>query len=110
MRTSVLLTIVRYLRHDSSGDNDVALRSKARPAVGGAQRCSVRPNGLQPAAPCTISRQSRRAGLTGALDAKAVVGIIASRYGSATMVPSPLRNVRRGSGWRLMNAMRRLLT
>jgi hypothetical protein len=62
MRTSVLLTMVRYLRQGSSGESEVAPRSKALPVVGGAHRCSVRPKGEQPAAPCTISRQRRRAG------------------------------------------------
>ena len=84
MRTSVLLMIVRYLRHDSSGESDVLLRSKLLPVVGGAHRCSVSPNGAQPAAPCTISSASSRVGFAArsaeaCAERESAAGVIASR-------------------------------
>ena len=60
MRTSVLLTMVRYSRQGSSGDNAVTLRSNADPVAAGAHRFFERPNAVLPAEPCTISIATRR--------------------------------------------------
>src|SRR5688572_27448689 len=103
MRTSVLLTIVMYLRHGSIAESALSgMSSNSRPTAAGAHRCLVAPQLFDPAAPCTDSMQTSRVLLEAAAPAApprvAVNGIIASRYGSATVAPSPRRKVRRGIG------------
>ena len=61
MRTSVLLTMVRYFRHGSSeGSAPSAMSSNSRPTSAGAHRFLVAPHALEPAAPCTDSMQTSR--------------------------------------------------
>ena len=61
MRTSVLLTIVRFSRHPSSGISAPSgLSENCRPTPSGAHRCFDAPHVLLPAAPCTDSIQTRR--------------------------------------------------
>src|SRR5689334_11956448 len=96
LRTSVLLTIVRYLRYGSSETRLVGDRSNADPTSAGAHRFRFAPKFVLPAAPCTISIATNRTRFApDASRAHAVpAGIIASRKGSATAEPSPLRTAR----------------
>src|SRR5258705_12829654 len=106
MRTSVLLTIVRYFRQGSSDTSAPSgSSSKFRPTDAGAQRFFVAPHALEPAAPCTDSMATKRvlSAVADAPDARrdANAGTIASRYGSATVAPRPRRKLRRGIGLRV---------
>lgn len=97
IRTSVLLTIVRYFRHGSSGRRADGVRSNALPVAAGDQKFCVAPKGLQPAAPCTASMQIRRVGSAAADSRESPrAGRMASSIGRATVAPSPCRKVRRG--------------
>ena len=106
-RTSVSLTIVRYLRNGSSGLSALGARSNARPVSAGDQRCCDAPQSLLPAAPCTISMQTSRVRSSDAalavFDHRPRAGTIASRNGSATVAPSPRSIVRRGMCFPAMN-------
>src|SRR5436190_341002 len=111
MRTSVLLTIVRYFRHGSSDVSaPTGFNSKLRPATEGAQRFWVAPHALLPAAPCTDSMQTNRVLSAAAATAAPApnrpnAGSIASRYGRATVAPRLLRKVRRGIAVRVRKCM-----
>ena len=97
LRTSVLLTTVRYSRNGSSGLRLVGLRSKSRPTPAGAQRFFLIPSAVLPADPCTISIATRRTFLFAAAAPKTDrAGTIASSNGSARVAPIPLSTVRRG--------------
>jgi hypothetical protein len=61
MRTSVLLTIVRYSRQGSSGASAPSgLSWKLRPISAGAHRCFDAPQVFDPAHPCTSSMHTSR--------------------------------------------------
>ena len=101
MRTSVLLTMVRYSRHGSSGASAPSGFSwKLRPISAGAHRRFDAPHVLEPAHPCTSSMHTSRV-LSAAAEVPPIdrrermAGSIASRYGSAIAAPIPRRNVRR---------------
>src|SRR5689334_13134910 len=92
-RTSVLLTMVKYSLNGSSDLRAVGERSNPFPAAAGDHRFSELPMSLHPAAPCTISIATRRAGSD---DARAtcrvpnrLAGSMASRYGKATVALRP---------------------
>src|SRR5437868_103339 len=105
---SILLMIVRSLRNGSSGARLVPDRSNSRPIPAGAQRFFFTPIAVLPAAPCTISIATSRIFFD---DPAAVVayavpaGVIASRNGSATVMPIPFRTVRRERCFFLRNDM-----
>src|SRR5262249_62209783 len=73
----------------------------------GAHRCWLAPHSVLPAAPCTISMQTRRVRSRAAALAVFVhnprAGIMASRNGSATVAPRPRSMVRRGMCLPTMN-------
>ena len=97
--TSVSLMMVRCSRYGSRELRAPLLRSKWRPDSAGAHRCCVPPQALEPAAPCTISMQTRRVGSSAARVAADTrpAGCIASRKGRASeAAPTSRRNVRRG--------------
>src|SRR5437868_11388808 len=60
--TSVLLTIVKYSLNGSRDLSAVGDRSNVLPVPAGDHRLSALPMSLQPAAPCTISIATSRAG------------------------------------------------
>ena len=96
--TSVLLTMVRYLRHGSRLRREVGDRSKSRPIVEGLQKFCFAPHVVQPAAPCDISIAIRRVA-SSARTASAPpkpAGIMESSSGRATVAPMPFRKMRRG--------------
>ena len=111
MRTSVLLTMVRYFRHGASdGSAPSGISSKFRPTPAGAQRFFDAPQVFEPAAPCTDSMQTSRVLSAAAAPAPSLPrarsdGCMASRYGSATVAPRLWRNVRRGRGVRVWMCM-----
>src|SRR5690606_41621808 len=65
----------------------------------GFQRFCVAPHSFEPADPCTISMATKRVRSDSAMPSFHALpaGAIASRNGSATVAPIPLRKVRRGS-------------
>jgi len=76
-------------RYGSSGFKS-GVKAKSRPVVAGVHCSMIAPFG-------TYTKPRRRCGLA-ALFAMAVsAGTIASRNGSATVAPTPRRNVRRGN-------------
>src|SRR6516162_3604378 len=89
--------MVRSLRNGSRGLKLLGDRSKSRPIFSGDHRFFLRPIGVAPADPCTISMQmSRVFDADPAVFANAVpAGTIASRTGRATVTPMPLRTARR---------------
>src|SRR5262249_22133595 len=71
-------------------------RSKARPTAAGDHMFFERPIAVDPAAPCTISMQTRRALPAAAVFARSVdAGTIASSSGSDNVAPMPFSAVRR---------------
>src|SRR5262245_1311268 len=98
LRTSVLLTMVRYCRYGSSAIRLVGDRSKADPTSAGDQRFRLAPKFVLPAAPCTISIATKRTRFEPAAASRAQAvpaGTIASRKGRATVAPRPRSIVRR---------------
>ena len=97
LRTSVLLTMVMWSRNGSSGAQALGRRSKSRPTAAGAHRFFLMPSAVLPAEPCTISIATKRIfrpPLARRCE-RARAGTIASRNGSASVTPMPLRTVRR---------------
>src|SRR5688572_403894 len=104
MRTSVLLTMVRYFRYGSSALSAVGARSNCRPVAAGDHMFIVAPSSLHPAAPCTISIATSRV-RSGARRLARPTGTIASRNGNANVAPRLCTNARRGSGFPVRKCM-----
>src|SRR5690242_13434587 len=95
--------MVRYSLYGMSGDRLLGVRSKSRPTAAGAHRFSLIPICVLPADPCTISMHDSLVLAAAAVRANAPAGTIASRNGSATVTPMPLRTVRRDSRFCVRN-------